>query len=202
MGIIKTICAVAFLVYLWTNLFPSCSGQDKIAKIQAKPPQSTTVANAQPEKGYKSLGMTPEQFRVAFNKIISEISTDFKVAEFDIIKSGEGNDTFNRMIGEHIGILGAVNNQDQTITYITLMLGGPGASKEDILQFISVLLASTMALNPDVDRAKNSEVISSMVTNITNNPNGKKELRRLGKLNYLTYYIGGLFMFSIDSATP
>lgn len=201
MGLIKTICAVAFLAYLWTNLFPSCSGQDKVANNKLIPPQSSLVEEAHPEKEFKSLGMTPEQFRVAFNRIIGEVSTDFKIAELDI-KFGEATNTFNRMIGKHIGMLGSVNKGDQTISQLMLIFGADGASKEDALQFISVLLASTMALNPDIDKEKNSQIISSMVANAINNPNRKNESKYLGKLKYLASYIDVIGLtFYIDSAT-
>ncbi len=132
----------------------------------------------------KTLGMTPEEFRKAFNGIVVQVDSDYKLAEFDIEK-GDVNDTFKRILGNNVGLIGSVSKQDGKLQGLMLIVAGSGETTEDMLRPVVVILAASQALNPLVDKGENSEVVMDMVKQaLAHIDTGKPIERTVGQLQY------------------
>lgn len=163
-----------------------------IAGVIAPAPEETPTAEPQqavaksapqsPAPAAKSLGMTPEEFRREFNRIINGVNKDYKLAEFDIEK-GEVNDTFTRALAGNVSLLGSVNKNDGSLKELMVMVGG--GQEADVLKPVAVLLTASHAANPTVAKEENSKVVMAMLKQaLANVEDGKAVERTVGKLNY------------------
>lgn len=143
-----------------TKISETKEPETKVAtKAMEEPKEAPAVVKAPEPKPVKSLGVTPEEFRKAFNDSVVKIDADYKLAEFDIEK-GEVNDVFKRSIGKNMGLVGAVSKQDGRLIELTIMIGG-GDAKDDTLHTMVALLAAVQALNPTAE--KNGDVVAEML---------------------------------------
>ncbi len=128
--------------------------------------------------------MTPEEFRKAFNGIVVQVDSDYKLAEFDIEK-GDVNDTFNRSLGNNVGLMGSVSKRDGKLQELMLIVAGGGEKTEDMLRPVVMILTASQALNPLVDKGENSKVVMEMAKQaLANSDTGKPIERTVGQLQY------------------
>lgn len=152
--------------------------------VPATTAKSEHPADAPPAKPVKNLGMTPEEFRKAFNGIVVQIDAGYKLAKFDIEK-GDVNDTFNRSLGRNVGLMGSVSKQDGKLKELMLIVAGGGEKTEDMLRPVVMILTASQALNPQVDKGENSKVVMDMTKQaLANIDTGKPIERTVGQLQY------------------
>lgn len=159
----------------------SASSQPTGAKVDTT---TATKQQQQPKPAVeKSLGMEPEEFRQAFNKIIAPVNQDYKMAELDI-ERGEVNDAFKRMLGPNVGMIGTVNKSDGALRELLITVGG-GGKEGDVLKPIVVLLSASQALNPQVPKQENSKVVMAMLKQaMANIETGESVEQTVGQLQY------------------
>lgn len=159
------------------------------AAAPAKTAKSEHPADAPPAiepeaKPVKNLGMTPEEFRKAFNGIVVQIDAGYKLAKFDIEK-GDVNNTFNRSLGRNVGLMGSVGKQDGKLKELMLIVAGGGEKTEDMLRPVVMILTASQALNPQVDKGENSKIVMDMAKQaLANIDTGKPIERTVGQLQY------------------
>lgn len=150
----------------------------KLSEV-AKPTQPEPVKQAPPEK---TLGMTPEQFRKAFNSVVGDIDDNYKTAEFEI-ETGEVNDIFKRDLGDGVSLLGVVNKADGSIKEVMIMAG----RSEDIVRPISVLLVASQVLNPKVAKEDIAKAVLDLINKaIKDMETATPHEQELGSVNYMT----------------
>lgn len=166
-----------------TRLNPSDHPDPKVPAKTNDDRHPVTENTKAPHQKDKTLAVTPEKFRTAFNKIISQINTNYKLAEFDI-DPGVVNDTFNIMIGNNMSMVGSVNKKNKTLQGLVI-IATLGGTPNDSLRTLTVILVSTQVLNTTIEKSKNGQVVLDMVqAAISNIKSGKPEERRIGKLLY------------------
>lgn len=144
-------------------------------------PKEAPAAKKPEVKPVKSLDITPEEFRKAFNDSVAKIDADYKLAEFDIEK-GEVNDVFKRSIGKNMGLVGSINKQDGKLLELSILITG-GGSNEEILRNMVVFLSAVSALNPSAEN--NGEVVTKMVKQAMANIKTAEPIEReVGSLKY------------------
>lgn len=156
-------------------------GAESVAKASesAVPKELEPIKQALPEK---TLGMTPEQFRKAFNAVVGDIDDNYKTAEFEI-ETGEVNDIFQRNLGEGVSILGVVNKADGSIKEVMIMVG----KSEDIVRPISVLLVASQVLNPKVAKEDIAKAVLDLINKaIKDMEAATPHEQELGSVNYMT----------------
>lgn len=176
------------------TLAPDAGPAEQVAEQASTAALATTTKNensadappakAPEAKPVKNLGMTPEEFRKAFNGIVVQVDSDYKLAELDIEK-GDVNDTFNRSLGNNVGLIGSVSKQDGKLQELMLIIAGGGEKTEDILRPVVMILTASQALNPLVDKGENSKVVMDMAKQaLANSDTGQPIERTVGQLQY------------------
>lgn len=162
-----TIASIAFFIasaLLTPTSEPQKQSQNNNGAQQAAPELTAKrdeVSKPTPTNSKETLGISPEEFRQSFNKIISEIDANYKVAEFDI-EQGEVNNAFKRTLSNSIGIVGSVNKSDGSLRELIIIIGR-GESHADNIKSIAIILSATQALNSSVEKGMNSEIVLDMV---------------------------------------
>ncbi len=114
--------------------------------------QATTTEKSVVEKEEKSspgsIGMTPTEFRKAFNKHSSELGSDLKISKINVEK-GPVQDTFTQNFSDDLVLLGSVNKADGSIREVSLITQAKTASSAgDFLVTFGIL---ALATNPNSD---------------------------------------------------
>ncbi|ALS60684.1 hypothetical protein [Pandoraea norimbergensis] len=157
------------------------SAEHVVADAKAIPSAVTTSKDV-PQTPDKSLGMSPEEFRQGFNRIVSKVSSDYKMAELDI-ESGNVNDVFKRSLGPGVALIGTVNKADGSLRELMVLIGG--GANTDPAKTIAVLMAATQAANPTISAKENSsEVVEMTKVAVDNIKTGKPVERQVGRLAY------------------
>ncbi|QBP09836.1 hypothetical protein [Cupriavidus metallidurans] len=201
-GTIGSILSVVVLIALVPKAPSPPTLPQTAALPESTPSASEPIAAAvdlkKGPKDYKSLGITPEVFRMRFNKEMTKVNGDYKLAEFDI-DQGEVYDAFDRTLGTGIAIVGTVNKVDGSIRELMVIVGGGDASHT--LRSIAFLLAATKAVNPDAPAKENGSTVIEMTRFALANLETPKSIERtVGKLEYTASasHSTGL-MFAISS---
>lgn len=142
-------------------------------EIQAAAPAAQNTAQPeveekkiQPVKAEANLGMTPEQFRKAFNAKLKslDISTIRPVAEFDI-KTGEVRDTFQVMFSQDVGMTGIVN-KDGMLREIVFIVGGTDDYQNATMDLIILTGITAKVFSPGTEAG--NELLKLMTTALKN----------------------------------
>lgn len=143
------------------------------AEAEAKAEQEATAkaetearAKAETETEKKAeqipgtIGMTPEQFKTAFNKVAAEYQSDLIINNITITE-GVAQNTFQYMFTKNLGILGTVNKKDGSVREVLLMGAGDGTVKSgaDILIGMGILITAT---NPDLSDIERGNVLREL----------------------------------------
>ncbi|MGO0062842.1 hypothetical protein ACTID9_22935 [Brevibacillus fluminis] len=107
-----------------------------------------------------TIGMNPEQFQKAFNKVAKDNKIDLKISKITVEK-GDAQDTFQYKFTKNLALLGTVNKKDGSIRDITLLGTGDGSFKSgaDIMLGISLMIAST---NPELPPDERGAVLEDL----------------------------------------
>lgn len=175
----------------------SASGPTAVT-TEATQALATSTQPAQPSP--KNLGMTPEEFRKAYNNVAGQVDKSWRVAEFDIEK-GDVRDAFNAKLGKAAHIIGAVDKTNGKLIDLMVVVGG--GKPEDNLQAIFVMLAAAQVTTQGATKESISKVISSsmkLAMADIDNPEAKPINARVGNREYsiTASKLTGL-MFSIEA---
>lgn len=201
------IAAVAFFIAHNTAPEPKAkeatevtvSGEKLNEVAEQAPPATLENVNSKPANPVveKTLGVTPEEFRIAFNKTIGQVDSSYRAAEFEI-ESGDVNDVFKHSFAENVSVVGTVNKGDGSLRDLLILVGGPD---EDRVKPLAVLLTAASALNPEIPKERVSQVVAGLIKNaISNIESGTPFEEDLGGVHYTaaaSRYTG--LMFSIGS---
>lgn len=157
----------------------------------------STISN----KADKSLGMTPEEFRQSFNRMIAKFDRNYQLAEFDIDHGG-ARDTFKQQFGPNIALVGTVNRTDGSLRSLIVIVGGDDESAW--LESIVALTYVAKAANPDIPADENSDAVLKIAGKAIENFKTSQAVERtVGKLDYganASALVG--LMFSITQHEP
>ncbi len=166
----------------------------------SKPEQvasSATPAKVSSAKAQATLGVTPEEFRLAFNKFVGQIDSSYRAAEFEV-ESGDVNDVFTHSFAKNVAIVGTVNKSDGTMQSLIVTIAGSG---DDLAKPVVVLLSAAHALNPEVPKEEHSKAVLDLIKNaMADIDAGSSFDETVGDLHYSAFaskYTG--LMFTISS---
>lgn len=133
---------------------------------QNKAQPETTEKEIQPVKAEANLGMTPEQFRKAFNTQLKTLDIDSvrPVAEFDI-KTGEVRNTFQVMFSQDVGMTGIVN-KDGMLREIVFIVGGTDDYQNATMDLIILTGITAKVFSPGTEAG--NELLKLMTTALKN----------------------------------
>lgn len=119
--------------------------------VQNEALPEVSVKDVQPIKADANLGMTPEQFRQAFNKQLKTLSIDTvrPLAEFDIEK-GKAQDTFQVMFSADVGMTGIVNKEG-LLRELVFIVGGTDNTENATLDMIILTGISSKIFTPQTN---------------------------------------------------
>jgi hypothetical protein len=177
------------------------SGAKAVEQVaQAAPATDKAVTPAiepSSSKAKETLGVTPEEFRVSFNKFVSQIDSSYRAAEFEV-QSGDVNDVFTHSFAKNVAIVGTVNKSDGSMQSLIVTIAGAG---DDIAKPVIVLLSAAHALNPGVPKEEHSKAVLGLVKNAMSTIEaGTSYDETVGDLHYSAFasqYTG--LMFTISS---
>ena len=143
--------------------------QDKLTVAipeKAKAQAEIDKNEVQPAKAETNLGMTPEQFRQAFNKQLKSLKIDTvrPLAEFDI-KTGEVRDTFQVMFSQDVGMTGIVNKDGQ-LREVVFIVGGTDNYQNATMDLIILTGITAKIFSPSTEAG--NELLKLMTTALKN----------------------------------
>lgn len=139
------------LVGVFAPEVDNTDGQAAAPATQNAAPPEVAKKEVQPAKVEASLGMTPEQFRQAFNKQLKTLKIDTirPLAEFDIEK-GETQDIFQVMFSTDVGMTGIVNKEG-FLRELVFIVGGTDNTENATLDMIILTGISSQIFTPQTN---------------------------------------------------
>ncbi|ATP85839.1 hypothetical protein B9Y25_05975 [Acinetobacter baumannii] len=169
---------------------PEVEKKEVAAKTEAKiEPEVKKVAEVKPQndKAEANLGMTPEQFRQAFNKRLNDLDISIvrPLGEFNI-KNGDVRDVFQVEFSNEINLTGAVNKDGmlRSITVITV----PGKDYEKAMMETLLLTGiSANIVNTPENRDRTGKVVIDLIDKALKNVEEDKNTHTetVGNVEYM-----------------
>lgn len=161
------------------------------------------MPNSQPVKAKvtKNLGMTPEDFRKAYNDMVGQVDKSWRVAEFEVGK-GDVHDAFNAQLGKAAHVVGGVDKVNGKLIDLMVVVGG--GQPEDNLQAITAMLSVAQVATQGAAKEKISNAVSTNMQKAMadiDNAGAKPIKVRVGNREYS--FVASKFtglMFSISDA--
>jgi hypothetical protein len=107
----------------------------------------TTEPTEQPIPG--TIGMTPEEFKAAFNKVSSNDSVNFKINELTV-EEGEEQDTFTYALANDYGFTASINKADGSIREV-ILIGSQFESPDSVMNYFTAISTTIKATTPDLE---------------------------------------------------
>lgn len=173
-GLVFVIIVIAIVV--------SCTGGDKEDKNPSSEPTSVSHDTTLVTK--ENLGITPEEFRKAYNSQIGKIDKSWRIAEFDI-GEGDVNNAFNAPLGKVAHIVGGVDKKTGNLTDLMLVVGG--GKPEENLQAVAAMLTVAQSATQGASKQEISKAVTSLMqTALDNidNPKIKPATANIGNRTY------------------
>lgn len=107
-----------------------------------------------------TIGMTPEEFKEAFNAAAKEFDSNFRIGNITV-EDGPVQDTFTVHLTDHLAIVGSVNKADGSVRDVLIMGQGDGSlsSGLDIMVAMGILIAAT---NPELTPEERGKVLEDL----------------------------------------
>lgn len=149
----------------------------------------------------KNLGMTPEEFRKAYNNMIGQIDKSWRVAEFDV-QSGTVSDTFTAPLGKAVHIVGSIDKANGKLIGLMAILGSSQA--EENMRAIASLLTVAQVTTQGAPKEKISNAVTKLMKDASENiddPDASAEKMIVGnrKFTFSASRATG-FMFTVNDA--
>jgi hypothetical protein len=158
-------------------------------KTVAPPPPATKKPEArtapQAELPPPSLGMTPEEFRLRFNKTSEFVKSKLRIKKLNIV-AGSAQDTFKHIFTENLYLTGEVNKENGSLAEVNFagVLNGSLATTVDLnVCFGTIITAFSPRLSPD----ERDSVLYDL--GITNKDVDIYTLNRKVTKNGITYWV-------------
>lgn len=153
-----------------------CSGNNETETTTAPPveeminePESEEDLEAAPTETEEAkaeneipgtIGMTPEEFKEAFNAAAKEFDSNFRIGNITV-EDGPVQDTFTVHLTDHLAIVGSVNKADGSVRDVLIMGQGDGSlsSGLDIMVAMGILIAAT---NPELTPEERGKVLEDL----------------------------------------
>lgn len=117
--------------------------------------ESKTQAEAKPED-YMTIGMKPDEFKVAFNRAAELNQSEFRISVLNVKQEASGQQ-FLFQFNRNIGLLGTVNKYDGTIRSLTTIASGDGTPKSGA-NMVLIMHDVIDATNPSVGREETAKI--------------------------------------------
>lgn len=131
---------------------------DKKAAESAQKAAAAAKAKAAKEAAAKAIpgtiGMTPTQFRTAFNKSSTEIGMDLSLPQ-PTIESGPAQNTFQYMLSDNIAMTGTINKADGSVREI-MLLGQTAGSYEESTNYLLIMGLIMKTVDPNATKEDNA----------------------------------------------
>ncbi|MCY7484282.1 hypothetical protein [Paenibacillus alvei] len=103
---------------------------------------NTAPTNNIPEN---TLGMTSQQFVDSFNNESKNLGLDMHIKQLRIQKGENNVDVFNHQLTDRVGVMGAVNKSDDTLSFAEILLvpDGTDQSLVDVSNAMGILIKVT-----------------------------------------------------------
>lgn len=175
-----------------------------VLESPASVPQDEVKEDA-PQPSHHNLGMTPDEFRKAYNVMIGQIEESWRVAEFDI-QEGSVNNVFNVKLGNTSHIVGRVDKVNDQLLDVTVLVGG-GGTPDDNIHAVAVMLSVAQVTTQGASKEKISNAVNNMMTKALEsleNPKAKPKPLKIGNREYnisASHLTGIIFSISDASKT-
>lgn len=151
-------------------LNPKTTGFESVATVEA---DATRSAN--------SMGLTVQEFNDAFNDAIGRYGKEYGTADFEV-QTGGATDTFSHVFTQDLAMMGTIDKDDGNVDMVILNIS---PNEEQLPQILSVLLATTEALNPGIPVEENKKkVIEVFHDSVANFDSKDPAKRKVGDLSY------------------
>ncbi|WP_052723864.1 hypothetical protein [Paenibacillus wulumuqiensis] len=131
---------------------------DKKAAEAAQKAAAAAKAKAAKEAAAKAIpgtiGMTPNQFRTAFNKSSAEVGMDLNLPQ-PTIESGPAQNTFQYMLSDNIAMTGTINKADGSVREI-MLLGQTAGSYEESTNYLLIMGLIMKTVDPSATKEDNA----------------------------------------------
>lgn len=107
-----------------------------------------------------TIGMTPEEFKAAFNKFSNDFGSSLKIKTLKV-QDGPVQDGFKVILTDNLGITGTVNKKDGSVRDVLILGRGDGTPKSgsDLIVSFGILIAAT---NPDLSSDERGGVLKDL----------------------------------------
>ncbi|MFW1665074.1 hypothetical protein [Acinetobacter ursingii] len=118
----------------------------------------------QPVRTDANLGMTPEQFRQAFNQRLKNLDIDTirPFGEFDV-KKGDVHDVFQVNVSPDVSLTGTVNH-DGMLRGITYIVIPSGDSQKAMMETLILTGLTSNIINGEENKSKTGKVVTDLLT--------------------------------------
>lgn len=149
----------------------------------------------------KNLGMSPEEFRKAYNNMIGQIDKSWRIAEFEINQGGV-NDGINAALGKSVHVVGSIDKSNGKLLGLIVVLGGTQA--EENLRAIAALLTVAQVTTQGASKEKISAAVNKLLKDASekiDDPEASAEKMIVGnrKFTFSASRVTG-FMFTVNDA--
>ncbi|MFD1955994.1 hypothetical protein ACFSL6_17905 [Paenibacillus thailandensis] len=147
------------------NAEEETKAKEAAAAEEAKKAEEAKAAAEEAKKAEEeaipgTIGMTPEEFKEAFNSAAKEFDASFNINKLTV-EEGQVQNTFQVMFTDNLGLTGTVNKKDGSVRDVMIMGAGDGTveSGTDIILAIGTLIAST---NPTLTADERGDVLGDL----------------------------------------
>ena len=148
-------------------LAPKVEKKEETTKQETKgEPEVQNVAEVKTEtvRSEANLGLTPEQFRQAFNKRLKDLDIDTirPFGEFDV-KKGDVHDVFQVNVSPDVSLTGTVNH-DGMLRGITYIVIPSGDSQKAMMETLILTGLTSNIINGEENKSKTGKVVTDLLT--------------------------------------
>jgi len=140
-------------------------------------------ANRDASPSATSMGLSVDEFHDAFNAAIGRYKKEYKAADFDVDTTGVTG-VFNYIFSQDLTMMGTLDKDDGNVDLIIINIS-PNEEEVEQLRMLTVLLATTEALNPDIPVEENKKMVMEVFHESIVKFNSEDSVeRRVGDLKY------------------
>lgn len=183
------VAGAVFTLLLAVSIFPGKEDRAKAAsaaassEVAALAAAASAVSSSPTDATQRvSLEMTPQAFRVAYNRLVSSLDGNYTLAEIDIVHDAV-YDGFQQVVGRNVELAGTINKDDGSLRELMVRVGNDDPGK--MLKSVAALVAIAQAVNPSATSQEIAGTVVSMTQLAMEHRKDAKAIARpVGKQNY------------------